>query len=113
MHYISTRGNASNLDFRGVTLAGLASDGGLYVLERALRRRGFAVVATIALLLLGNGFVTAIQGISREEGHARVGEVAGLGQLGQRPSLAVHRKRRGQAVAARTPSPGRATGALA
>ncbi|WP_397594142.1 hypothetical protein, partial [Sphingorhabdus sp.] len=28
MHYISTRGNASNLDFRGVTLAGLASDGG-------------------------------------------------------------------------------------
>jgi threonine synthase len=31
MHYLSTRGNASNLDFRGVTLAGLASDGGLYV----------------------------------------------------------------------------------
>ncbi len=31
MHYISTRGNASNLDFRGVTLAGLAGDGGLYV----------------------------------------------------------------------------------
>jgi threonine synthase len=31
MHYQSTRGNASNLDFRGVTLAGLASDGGLYV----------------------------------------------------------------------------------
>ncbi len=31
MHYISTRGNASNLDFAGVTLAGLASDGGLYV----------------------------------------------------------------------------------
>jgi threonine synthase len=31
MYYVSTRGNASNLDFRGVTLAGLASDGGLYV----------------------------------------------------------------------------------
>jgi threonine synthase len=31
MQYLSTRGNASNLDFRGVTLAGLASDGGLYV----------------------------------------------------------------------------------
>ena len=31
MQYQSTRGNASNLDFRGVTLAGLASDGGLYV----------------------------------------------------------------------------------
>jgi threonine synthase len=33
MKYISTRGNASNLDFAGVTLAGLASDGGLYVPE--------------------------------------------------------------------------------
>jgi threonine synthase len=31
MQYLSTRGNASNLDFRGVTLAGLAGDGGLYV----------------------------------------------------------------------------------
>lgn len=31
MQYLSTRGNASNLDFAGVTLAGLASDGGLYV----------------------------------------------------------------------------------
>ena len=31
MQYISTRGNSSNLDFAGVTLAGLASDGGLYV----------------------------------------------------------------------------------
>lgn len=41
-------------------------------------RRGFAVVATIAVLLIGNGFVTAIQGISGEEGKASVGEVAGL-----------------------------------
>ncbi len=31
MDYISTRGNAAGLDFQGVTLAGLASDGGLYV----------------------------------------------------------------------------------
>lgn len=31
MQYQSTRGNAANLDFRGVTLAGLASDGGLYL----------------------------------------------------------------------------------
>ncbi|TIX50568.1 threonine synthase [Alteraurantiacibacter aquimixticola] len=31
MEYISTRGGASALDFEGVTLAGLASDGGLYV----------------------------------------------------------------------------------
>jgi len=41
-------------------------------------RRGFAVVATIAVLLLGNGVVTAVQGISEEEGRPRVGEVAGL-----------------------------------
>lgn len=31
MEYVSTRGRAKALDFRGVTLAGLASDGGLYV----------------------------------------------------------------------------------
>ena len=31
MEYISTRGNAPALDFAGATLAGLASDGGLYV----------------------------------------------------------------------------------
>ena len=31
MEYISTRGGAPALDFAGATLAGLASDGGLYV----------------------------------------------------------------------------------
>ena len=31
MDYISTRGSAPALDFAGATLAGLASDGGLYV----------------------------------------------------------------------------------
>lgn len=31
MHYISTRGAAAARDFRGATLAGLASDGGLYL----------------------------------------------------------------------------------
>ena len=41
-------------------------------------RRGFAVVGTIAVLLLGNAVVTAIQGISEEQGSPRVGEVAGL-----------------------------------
>jgi ABC-2 type transport system permease protein len=41
-------------------------------------RRGFAVVATIAVLLLGNGVVTAIQGISEEQREPGVGEVAGL-----------------------------------
>ncbi len=34
MHYISTRGSAPTLDFEGATLAGLASDGGLYLPER-------------------------------------------------------------------------------
>jgi threonine synthase len=33
MRYVSTRGTAPSLDFAGVTLAGLASDGGLYVPE--------------------------------------------------------------------------------
>jgi ABC-2 type transport system permease protein len=41
-------------------------------------RRGFAVVATIALLVIANGIVTAVQGISSEEGRSEVGEVAGL-----------------------------------
>ena len=34
MRYVSTRGRAPALDFAEVTLAGLASDGGLYVPER-------------------------------------------------------------------------------
>ena len=33
MHYISTRGTAPKVDFKGALLAGLASDGGLYVPE--------------------------------------------------------------------------------
>ena len=33
MRYVSTRGNAPILDFEGVTLTGLAADGGLYVPE--------------------------------------------------------------------------------
>lgn len=41
-------------------------------------RRGFAVVATIAVLVVGNGVVSAVQGISSEEGEPVVGEVAGL-----------------------------------
>ncbi len=34
MQYQSTRGGAAALDFEGATLAGLASDGGLYLPER-------------------------------------------------------------------------------
>src|SRR5258708_21953386 len=47
MRYISTRGAAPVLDFEGVTLAGLASDGGLYVPEAwpALSRDEIAALA--------------------------------------------------------------------
>ena len=55
MRYVSTRGRAPVLDFEGVLLAGLASDGGLYVPERwpsltrdelaAFRGRDYADVA--------------------------------------------------------------------
>lgn len=55
MKYISTRGEAETLDFEGVTLTGLARDGGLYVPEslptfstekiRAMRGKSYADVA--------------------------------------------------------------------
>ncbi|MEM9501831.1 MAG: threonine synthase [Pseudomonadota bacterium] len=43
MEYVSTRGSAPTLDFEGVTLAGLASDGGLY-LPREWPRMGEAQI---------------------------------------------------------------------
>ncbi len=56
MQYVSTRGNAPILDFKGVTLTGLASDGGLYVPEAwpqftpdqlvAMRRLSYPELAT-------------------------------------------------------------------
>lgn len=59
MQHVSTRGAAAPLDFRGATLAGLASDGGLYVpvawprLEpeafRGLRDLGYAETAVAVL----------------------------------------------------------------
>lgn len=47
MEYVSTRGTASILDFAGVTLAGLASDGGLYV-PREWPRFSEAEIAAMA-----------------------------------------------------------------
>ncbi|MGI8646364.1 MAG: ABC transporter permease [Nocardioides sp.] len=41
-------------------------------------RRGFAIVATVAVLLIGNGIVLAVQGIALSQDQPRVGEVAGL-----------------------------------
>ncbi len=47
MEYISTRGSAPALDFAGATLAGLASDGGLYV-PRAWPRFSTSEIAAMA-----------------------------------------------------------------
>ena len=47
MEYVSTRGSAPALDFEGVTLAGLASDGGLY-LPSAWPRFSHAEIAAMA-----------------------------------------------------------------
>src|SRR6187455_115291 len=47
MEYVSTRGSAPALDFEGVTLAGLASDGGLY-LPREWPRLSDAEIAAMA-----------------------------------------------------------------
>ena len=47
MEYISTRGSAPALDFEGATLAGLASDGGLYV-PREWPRFSEAEIAAMA-----------------------------------------------------------------
>ena len=47
MEYVSTRGSAPALDFEGVTLAGLASDGGLYV-PREWPRFNEAEIAAMA-----------------------------------------------------------------
>ncbi len=47
MQYVSTRGSAPALDFEGVTLAGLASDGGLYI-PSAWPRFSEAEIAALA-----------------------------------------------------------------
>jgi ABC-2 type transport system permease protein len=60
-----------------ILLAGmLASVAGL--LSAASTRRGFAVVATIGVLLFGYGVVAAVQGIALSQNAERVGEYAGL-----------------------------------
>jgi ABC-2 type transport system permease protein len=57
-----------------LTLTGIAG-----LLASWSTRRGFAIVATIAVLLIGNGIVTALQGIAYEfASDDTVGQVAGL-----------------------------------
>ncbi|GGE16060.1 threonine synthase [Polymorphobacter glacialis] len=58
MRYISTRGAAPSLDFEAVTLAGLASDGGLYVPETWPR--------------FAKGAISAMNGLSYVETAVRV-----------------------------------------
>lgn len=68
MKYVSTRANAPVLDFAGVTLAGLASDGGLYVPDRwptftraeiaALVGLGYAETAARILAKFTTGVMT-------------------------------------------------------
>lgn len=60
----------------GLFAAVLAGVGG--VLSSWSIRRGFAVVATIMVLLIGNGVVSIVQGIASAQNHERVGEIAGL-----------------------------------
>ena len=69
---------ASIAVFLGLVLAlTLTGIGGL--LASWSTRRGFAIVATIAVLLIGNGIVTALQGIAYEfASDETVGQVAGL-----------------------------------
>jgi len=50
MQYVSTRGTAPALDFRQVTLTGLANDGGLYLPEAwpTLTRDAIAAMAGLS-----------------------------------------------------------------
>lgn len=59
MKYVSTRGEAAPVDFRGALLAGLASDGGLYVPEEipslpdGWEKWSYSQAVTVALTLFG------------------------------------------------------------
>ena len=95
MRYVSTRGRAPMLDFEGVLLAGLASDGGLYVPERwpsltrddliAFRGADYAEVAhAIISRFTGDAFeASSLRSIVAEAyagfGHAAVAPLAQLG----------------------------------
>ena len=69
----------ANAELHGLAvLLALALSGVAGLIASWSTRRGFAVVAIIAVLVIANGIVTAIQGISSEEGRSEVGEIAGL-----------------------------------
>jgi threonine synthase len=60
MDYVSTRGGAAALDFEGATLAGLASDGGLYV-PRSWPRMSREAIAALAGLTYVETAVAVMQ----------------------------------------------------
>jgi threonine synthase len=71
MRYVSTRGSAPSLDFEGVTLAGLANDGGLYVPEAwpTLSRDEIAALAGLSYVDTAVAVMAPFVGdsLSREE----------------------------------------------
>ena len=95
MRYVSTRGRAPILDFEGVLLAGLASDGGLYVPERwpaltrdelaAFRGRDYADVAHAIISRFTGDTVepqalrSIVEAAYSDFGHAAVAPLAQLG----------------------------------
>jgi threonine synthase len=94
MDYVSTRGGAPALDFRGVTMAGLASDGGLYLPQRwpqlspadfsALKDRSYAETATQVMLpFVGDSiapdlFAAMVEACYSEFGHPAVAPLVQL-----------------------------------
>ena len=100
MHYISTRGTAPKLDFKGALLAGLASDGGLYVPESipqfspqqiaALGKLSYAELALeIMMPFIGDSFSRADMKrmIDTAYSNFRHAAIAPLVQLGSRHFL--------------------------
>ena len=81
MRYISTRGSAPTLDFEAVTLAGLASDGGLYVPERwpSFTREEIAALAGLSYVDTAVAVMTPFVGeaLTRDELHALCTEAYG------------------------------------
>lgn len=60
-----------------IVLAGMVSGISGLIASWSIRR-GFAVVATMMVLLVGDGIAAIVQGISYDQGQPRIGEVAGL-----------------------------------
>lgn len=88
MKYVSTRGDAPELDFRGALLAGLASDGGLYVpvevppLPQGWRDWNYRQAVTATLTLFGAEQVGPL--VLRAASRFAASDVAPLLEVGDR-----------------------------